>query len=85
MVVLTHDFWVNSFGSEPNVVGKPEGVAVRNPAFDVTPHRYVSAIITENGIARDPYTESLARIAALPFNAENAEKATRFEDAEKGK
>src|SRR5438876_167442 len=63
----------------------PAGVAVRNPAFDVTPHRYVSAIITENGIAREPYTESLARIAALPFNAENAEKATRFEDAEKGK
>jgi len=42
----------------------PEGVAVRNPAFDVTPHRYVTAIITERGIAREPYTESLARIVA---------------------
>jgi len=37
----------------------PEGVAARHPAFDVTPHRYVTAIITERGIARDPYTESL--------------------------
>jgi methylthioribose-1-phosphate isomerase len=41
----------------------PEGVAVANPAFDVTPHRYVSAIITEHGVARAPYTESLARLA----------------------
>jgi len=37
----------------------PEGVGVRNPAFDVTPARYVEAIVTERGIARAPYTESL--------------------------
>jgi methylthioribose-1-phosphate isomerase len=37
----------------------PEGIAVANPAFDVTPNRYVSAIITERGIARAPYGESL--------------------------
>ena len=37
----------------------PENVSARHPAFDVTPHRYVTAIITERGIARDPYTESL--------------------------
>ncbi len=37
----------------------PEGVAVENPAFDVTPNRYVTAIITERGVARAPYTESL--------------------------
>jgi methylthioribose-1-phosphate isomerase len=37
----------------------PEGIAVANPAFDVTPNRYVSAIITERGIARAPYEESL--------------------------
>ncbi|HYM13183.1 MAG TPA: S-methyl-5-thioribose-1-phosphate isomerase [Bryobacterales bacterium] len=37
----------------------PEGVAVENPAFDVTPHRYVTAIITERGVAREPYTETL--------------------------
>jgi methylthioribose-1-phosphate isomerase len=39
----------------------PEGVNVANPAFDVTPYRYVSAIITENGIHREPYTESLKK------------------------
>ena len=40
----------------------PEGVSVRNPAFDVTPHRYVTAIVCERGIARPPYAESLARL-----------------------
>jgi methylthioribose-1-phosphate isomerase len=42
----------------------PQGVEVRNPAFDVTPARYVSAIITERGIARPPYLESLAALAS---------------------
>jgi methylthioribose-1-phosphate isomerase len=37
----------------------PMEVAVRNPAFDVTPNRYVTAIICEKGVARPPYTESL--------------------------
>jgi len=37
----------------------PEGVDVLNPAFDVTPHTLVAAIITERGIARPSYTESL--------------------------
>src|SRR5437016_10631928 len=41
----------------------PEGVKVENPAFDVTPAQYVSAIITERGIARAPYIESLLRLA----------------------
>src|ERR1700719_2299349 len=41
----------------------PEGVAVENPAFDVTPAKYVTAIITERGIARAPYEESLAKLA----------------------
>jgi methylthioribose-1-phosphate isomerase len=41
----------------------PEGTAVLNPAFDVTPARYVSAIITEKGVARAPYEESLRRMA----------------------
>jgi methylthioribose-1-phosphate isomerase len=40
----------------------PEGIAVANPAFDVTPNRYVTAIITERGVARAPYTESLRRL-----------------------
>ena len=42
----------------------PPGVQVCNPAFDVTPARYVSAIITERGIARPPYLESLAALAS---------------------
>jgi methylthioribose-1-phosphate isomerase len=38
----------------------PEGAKVRNPAFDVTPARYVRAIITERGVAEPPFTRSLA-------------------------
>jgi len=37
----------------------PEGCAVANPAFDITPHRYLTAIITEKGIIREPYGEGL--------------------------
>ena len=40
----------------------PEGARIRNPAFDVTPSRYVTAIITERGIARAPYEESLSHL-----------------------
>jgi len=39
----------------------PEGVRAANPAFDVTPHSYITAIITENGIIKEPYTEGLNR------------------------
>jgi len=41
----------------------PEGVSVRNPSFDVTPARYITAIITENGIVKDDYRAGLRRIA----------------------
>jgi methylthioribose-1-phosphate isomerase len=41
----------------------PENVEVENPAFDVTPARYVTAIITEKGVARAPYEESLSALA----------------------
>jgi methylthioribose-1-phosphate isomerase len=41
----------------------PEGVLVENPAFDVTPSSYISAIITERGIARAPFGESLRELA----------------------
>lgn len=44
-----------------NVRIAPEGVAVLNPAFDVTPHEYVTAIITERGVLTPPYEESLKR------------------------
>jgi methylthioribose-1-phosphate isomerase len=44
----------------------PDGVSVENPAFDVTPAKYVAAIITERGIALAPYQESLAKLAEEP-------------------
>jgi len=43
----------------------PEGVPVANPAFDVTPHRYISAIITDRGIVRPPFDENLKRIMEM--------------------
>ncbi len=39
----------------------PEGVSVRNPAFDVTPYRYVTGIVTENGIVYPPFHKNLRR------------------------
>lgn len=39
-----------------------DGVRAANPAFDVTPHNYVSAIITEKGVIREPYVERLRNI-----------------------
>lgn len=42
----------------------PAGVEVCNPAFDVTPNRYVAGIITEHGVAVAPFTETLAALAA---------------------
>jgi methylthioribose-1-phosphate isomerase len=41
----------------------PDGALVENPAFDVTPSKYVTAIITERGIARAPYAEALKELA----------------------
>src|ERR1700724_3196281 len=49
-----------------HIAGKqmvPDGVLVENPAFDVTPAKYVAAIITEKGIARAPYEDSLLKLA----------------------
>jgi methylthioribose-1-phosphate isomerase len=37
----------------------PDGAQVRNPSFDVTPAKYITAIITERGIYRAPFEESL--------------------------
>jgi methylthioribose-1-phosphate isomerase len=42
----------------------PEGVLVFNPAFDVTPARYIAAIVTERGVARAPYEASLAGLVS---------------------
>jgi methylthioribose-1-phosphate isomerase len=49
-----------------HIAGKqmvPDGVEIENPAFDVTPAKYVAAIITERGIARAPYEESLRQLS----------------------
>ena len=43
----------------------PAGVEVYNPAFDVTPHHLVSAIVTEKGLIRAPYAENLMALLAL--------------------
>lgn len=40
----------------------PDGVKVQNPAFDVTPNELITAIITDKGIARQPYVDSLPAI-----------------------
>jgi methylthioribose-1-phosphate isomerase len=51
---------------EVNTVGDfriiPEGINVANPAFDVTPAKYISAIITDRGVAYPPYEKSLAKL-----------------------
>jgi methylthioribose-1-phosphate isomerase len=44
----------------------PEAIAAANPAFDVTPARYVTAIVCERGVARAPYEESLRKLAKAP-------------------
>jgi len=41
----------------------PDGVAIENPAFDVTPAKYITAIITERGVLRAPFTESIRQMA----------------------
>ena len=40
----------------------PEGVRCYNPAFDVTDHSLITGIVTERGVCRPPYTESLAAL-----------------------
>jgi methylthioribose-1-phosphate isomerase len=56
-----------------HIAGKqmvPDGVSVENPAFDVTPAKYVTAIITERGIARAPFDESLSALARVEAKVE---------------
>ncbi len=45
----------------------PEGVSVYNPAFDVTPHRYITGIVTEEGIVYPPFGPGLRRAKALRY------------------
>src|SRR6195256_2555329 len=56
-----------------HIAGKqmvPDGVEIENPAFDVTPAKYVTAIITERGIARAPYEECLRNLAGKESSVE---------------
>ena len=50
----------------------PEGVPARHPAFDVTPARLIAAIVTERGVARPPFEESLKALAAAPAPARSS-------------
>jgi methylthioribose-1-phosphate isomerase len=43
----------------------PPGITARNPAFDVTPNKYLTGIVTENGVVRPPFTQTLARARNL--------------------
>jgi methylthioribose-1-phosphate isomerase len=44
----------------------PNGVGIENPAFDVTPAKYITAIITERGVLRAPFGDSIRAMAAAP-------------------
>ena len=43
----------------------PDGVGIENPAFDVTPAKYVTAIITERGVLTAPYSDSIAALGVV--------------------
>jgi methylthioribose-1-phosphate isomerase len=58
-----------------HIAGKqmtPDGVEIENPAFDVTPAKYVTAIVTERGIAKAPYEESLRKLATRGPDSSNS-------------
>ena len=67
---------VTHVGSE-NIA--PEGVPVYNPAFDVTPNRYITAIVTEEGVCYPPFTESLRRAKAAAEARVQANRSQRGE------
>jgi methylthioribose-1-phosphate isomerase len=50
----------------------PTGVSIENPAFDVTPAKYITAIITERGVLRAPFTESIAVVAERAPHAQKS-------------
>jgi methylthioribose-1-phosphate isomerase len=59
-------------------IAAPPGVEVYNPAFDVTPAKWVNAIITENGVVRAPYQAGLRKVCAAnaPRPSANSGKAS---------
>jgi methylthioribose-1-phosphate isomerase len=48
----------------------PDGAQIRNPAFDVTPHRFITAIITDRGVFQPPFAETLVE-AQTALSAES--------------
>jgi methylthioribose-1-phosphate isomerase len=61
----------------------PTGIRVANPAFDVTPHELVSAIVTEKGIARNPFTQTLPQFVrdGKPARKQPGRNTKRQEDS----
>jgi methylthioribose-1-phosphate isomerase len=57
----------------------PDGVPVYNPAFDVTPHRYLTAIVTEEGVCYPPFDVSLRRAKAAAEVRIGAQRRQRRE------
>ncbi len=51
----------------------PAGIHVANPAFDVTPHIYVTAIITEKGVARPPYDQTLYQVCSVSIERKGSD------------
>ena len=60
-------------GSFHTIGMAPAGIAVRHPAFDVTPARLVTAIITDRGVLRAPYPESISRLLRAQSSSDNAQ------------
>jgi len=55
----------------------PPGILAANPAFDVTPHQYITAIVTERGIIRPPYEEGLRRVSLDSDNRKRRKRAEK--------
>ena len=53
----------------------PEGATARNPAFDVTPHRYVTGIVTEEGIVYPPFIRNLRRTVEAAQERDQSEQS----------
>ena len=49
--------------SDAITIGSLVGVGVANPAFDITPHQHISAIITEKGVLKKPYQTSIKNLS----------------------
>jgi methylthioribose-1-phosphate isomerase len=55
----------------------PAGAEARNPAFDVTPQKFVTAIVCETGVAAAPFAETLPRLMELPFHPDESRQVVR--------